>query len=274
MPDPLAHALVAAPGATPARWMLFLHGIFGSGANWRTFARRFVAARPHWGAVLVDLRMHGASLDLPPPHTIAAAAHDLDGVAAVLPGPVAGILGHSFGGKVAMEYVLRHAARLEQAWILDSMPGPRPDARGSETTTGVLSLLERMGTHFPTREAFVAGVEQGGFSREIANWLAMNLRPTGTDYVFKLDLAAIRALLDDYFARDLWTVFEQPPGAVQLHVVIGGRSPVFDAHDRARMAHAALASGGRVVVHTLANAGHWVHVDDPEGLFAALVSAT
>ena len=53
--DHLSHALVTAPGQTPDRWMLFLHGILGSGANWRTVARKIVAARPQWGAVLVDL---------------------------------------------------------------------------------------------------------------------------------------------------------------------------------------------------------------------------
>ena len=51
---PLAHALVTAPSATPAYWMLFLHGILGSGPNWRTFAKQVVAERPDWGAVLED----------------------------------------------------------------------------------------------------------------------------------------------------------------------------------------------------------------------------
>ena len=70
----LAFSTVTANGAAPSQWMFFLHGIFGSGANWRTFAKRFVEARPSWGAALVDLRMHGASQNCAPPHTIEAAA--------------------------------------------------------------------------------------------------------------------------------------------------------------------------------------------------------
>ena len=45
----------------PQKWLLFLHGILGSGANWRSFARKILEPRPHWGALLVDLRMHGQS---------------------------------------------------------------------------------------------------------------------------------------------------------------------------------------------------------------------
>ena len=72
------HVLVAPTGASaPTQWLLVLHGILGSGVNWRTFAKRLVTARPEWGAVLVDLRMHGESQGAPPPHTLASAAVDV-----------------------------------------------------------------------------------------------------------------------------------------------------------------------------------------------------
>ena len=47
------------------------------GANWRSFAKRWVDGREDWGAALVDLRMHGQSQDFAPPHTVQAAAQDL-----------------------------------------------------------------------------------------------------------------------------------------------------------------------------------------------------
>ena len=84
--------------------MAFLHGILGSGANWRTFARRFVEAKPTWRAVLVDLRKHGASQDFPAPHTLVACADDLRALEKSI-GRFDGVLGHSFGGKVALELV-------------------------------------------------------------------------------------------------------------------------------------------------------------------------
>jgi esterase len=93
---------VTAPGATPSRWMLVLHGILGSGANWRSFARRLTAADPSLGLVLVDLRMHGQSQGAPSPHTLEATARDLFRLQEALALPVSGVIGHSFGGKVAL----------------------------------------------------------------------------------------------------------------------------------------------------------------------------
>ena len=264
------HVALVAPPTPPARWMLCLHGILGSGANWRTFARRLVAAHPAWGVALVDLRQHGSSPSMPPPHTVAAAALDLEELDAQIPGPIAGIMGHSFGGKVALAYLERRGARLDLAWILDAMPGPRPTGRGSEATLAIIALLEKIGPRFASRQEFIDLVMKAGQDEAMSRWLAMNLVHEGDSLVLRLDLPSIRALLLDYLTLDLWPVVENPPGNLQLHLILGGKSRVFDETERARAHEAAAHHPGRVVVHTLEKAGHWLHVDDPEGLFSVI----
>src|SRR4051812_16958788 len=96
----LGHTLIAQDPGEAQGWVLFLHGLLGQGGNWRSFARRLNDALPRWGAVLVDLRMHGASQGFLPPHDVFSAARDLAELEAALPGPVHAVLGHSFGGKV------------------------------------------------------------------------------------------------------------------------------------------------------------------------------
>ncbi len=270
----LAHALVTAPSVVPRGWMLFLHGILGSGGNWRTIARQFTAGRPSWGAVLVDLRMHGASQDFAPPHTVATAAQDLLALEAGLPGPVRGVLGHSFGAKVAMMYADRRGESLTAAWYLDGMPGARLDARGSEITYRVVSLLESWPRAYPTRQAFVDRVRAAGFDDAIAQWLAMNVRREGDRFVWRLDVVAIRTMLEDYFARDLWHVLERPRGKVNSHVLVAGRSNVFDADDRTRLEQVRAANPSRTTVGVFESAGHWLHVDAPDDVLAALVGRT
>ena len=270
----LTHAIVEADGAKPTKSLLFLHGILGSGANWRTFARQFVAVRPAWRAVLVDLRKHGASQEFEPPHTLRACVDDLLALERET-GPVHGALGHSFGGKVALEYAFARKD-LEIAWVIDSAPGARPDRRGSETTVRIVKMLETLPERFPTRDAFVDYVQAQGNERSIAMWLAMNVRPArdGDGYAMRVDVPALRALLDDYFARDVWPVLEDPARTTKVHLVAGGRSHVLDTAERARAQRIANGSPDRTWLHVLPGAGHWVHVDAPVELLELIVHYT
>jgi pimeloyl-ACP methyl ester carboxylesterase len=273
---PLAHALVTAPSATPARWMLFLHGILGSGPNWRSFAKQVVAQRPDWGAVLVDLRLHGESqTGFAPPHTLDAVARDVGELIAVLEasgsGPVRGVLGHSFGGKVALELArqrLEAQQELDHVFVVDSTPSARPDAKGSESTQHIVELLTELPTEFPDRATFTVWMEERGVSRPTAMWLAMNVRPlpNTTRFVFRVDVAGIRAMLVDYFRRDLWGVLEAATPAMQIHLIAGGRSGLVDEADRERTTRYPNAT-----LDVIPEADHWVHVDAPDALRALVL---
>ena len=279
---PLAHSLVAAPTVTaehpPTRWLLFLHGILGSGPNWRTFAKQIVAARPEWGAVLVDLRLHGESQQgFSPPHTLAAAAADVQELimtleleAACRGGSVRGVLGHSFGGKVALELARQRNGNLDQLFIIDSTPSARPDGRGSESTRHIVELLTHLPDEFPDRAAFTAWIEAQGVSRPTAMWLAMNVRPLPqtTRFAFRVDITGIRELLGDYFRVDLWGLLEHPPAEapMQTHLIVGGRSGVVDQADRE---HATRCP--KTTLDVIEEADHWVHVDAPDALRALVL---
>lgn len=257
----VAYELQNAEHAT--KWMLFLHGILGQRTNWRSFSRKLGARKPEWGAVLVDLRLHGGSNHgFDPPHTVAAAAADLAALDALVPGPIAGVLGHSFGGKVALAYA-QQRPELEQLFVIDATPGIRLDARGSESTKHIVELLDGLPPALASRDAFMQWMQTRGVTRETAMWLAMNVRSQpGSDEVrFDIDLPGIHQLLEDYFALDLWPALESTTGITQRHVIVGARSDVVDAADRARAAKAP-----RTTLDVIADAGHWVHSDQPEAL--------
>jgi esterase len=275
----LAHALVLPEGGgggqeppkgdnPPLRWLVFLHGILGSGSNWRTFAKQIVHEMPGTAAVLVDLRLHGESLGLPPPHTIATAAEDVVELVRSLeashPGSrIEAVLGHSFGGKVALAAAAAMKGDLAHLFVMDSTPSARPDRRGSEDTQHIVDLLQELPDSFPDRDTFLGWIQGRGVSRPTAMWLAMNVKPVPntTTYVFRLDIQGIRALLDDYFCRDLWPAIETAPGRMRVHLIVGERSTIVDEEDRARTSRAE-----RATLDILAGAGHWVHVDAPDEL--------
>lgn len=258
----------------PERWALVLHGILGTKSNWRGVMRRVVAERPRWGALLVDLRNHGESTrGFSPPDTVDAAAADLERLVAHAGLRVDAVIGHSYGGKVALAFAARRRGDLGHLVVVDAAPGARPDARGSEGTVAVVELLGRLPRRHPSREAFVEAVVAGGHARELATWLAMNLEREGDGFALAIDPARIRAMLDDYFAVDLWPVLDALPGRMSVDVLVGGRSAVLSAEDRARLARGAAAHPGRLRVHVVEEAGHWVHVDAPDATVAVLARA-
>lgn len=264
MGNVLAHALVTAPGTSPTKWMLMLHGILGSGANWRTFARQIVASRPGWGIALVDLRLHGESQrGFDPPHTVARAAEDVWALTATLPGPARAVFGHSFGGKVAIEVARTAEPSMDHLFIIDSTPSARPDRRGSTGTQHIVDLLGTLPDDFPDRASFTGWMEQRGVSRPLAMWLAMNVKPepNTTRYVFRIDVRGIRELLDDYFHLDAWSLLEHPPADLHTHFIVGGESDIVDAADLERARRCP-----QMTVDVIEGAGHWVHADAPDAL--------
>ena len=250
----------------PERWCLVLHGILGTKSNLRTVARRVVETKPAWGLLLVDLRNHGESrAGFAPPHTLDASARDLTALRDALGLRVDAVVGHSYGGKVALAYGAQVAGALDALVVIDATPSARTDARGAEETVRIVALLGELGPGpFATREAFMEQVIADGHSRDIAAWLAMNLERDGGAWKLGVDPAAIRAMLDDHLSRDLWPVVESPPGRMTLELVIGARSRAFDDADRTRALAAQAAHPDRVHVHVVEAAGHWVHVDAPD----------
>jgi esterase len=261
----LAHTRVAAAGREPERWLLVLHGIYGAGRNWGSIARRLVEARPEWGAILVDLRNHGQSRGFAGPHTIAASAADVDRLVEHLDLHAAGVLGHSFGGKVALTYALHHGTELRQVWVIDSTPAVRqPEGTAWEMLQSVRSLPR----DFDSRAELVERLMACDYPEGVAQWMAINLEPRDGRYAWRMDLAAMEEMLRDFFRTDLWRAIENPPAGVEVHVVKATRSDTLDAESAARVEAAARANG-RVFLHLL-EGGHWINTDNPDAVLRLL----
>lgn len=265
---PLHLDTLTAPGATPTRGMLLLHGIYGAGRNWRTVARRLVNARPGWAVTLVDLRAHGRSPRLAP-HTIEACAADLTGVEAGLGAPADAVLGHSFGGKVALAHARHGSPAARQYWIIDSSPGTGRPVGGAWRMLGV---LRRHPGPFASRAEAAAAVEDEGYSRLVAAWMASNVRRDGVKgWVWRLDPDEMEGYLRDYFRTDAWDVVEEPPVGVTIHFVKAAASSVLDDDDVKRIRGAGRRTG-RVFLHEV-EGGHWLNTENPAALHELLVAS-
>jgi esterase len=260
----LSSSLVSEGSAS--KMLYVLHGIFGSGRNWASVIRRFTAAKPEWAARLIDLRQHGDSQGFQPPHTIEAAARDIDELATQSFESPAAILGHSFGGKVALMYAREHAHTIDQVWVIDSTPDARtPDGSAWD----MLQLLRRMPSEYASRDELIQLLRNERLSMPLAQWMATNLAQ-GDDkrYRWRFDLDALEQLLRAFYDVDLWGVLENPPGDAQIHMVKAKESSILTpaAMKRIQQLH---EKSGRVHLHQI-DGGHWVNADNPGALLALM----
>lgn len=107
------------PAATPsdAPPLVIAHGLFGSGRNWGVIARKLSDSRD---VVAVDMRNHGDSARFDS-QSYPEMAADLAEVITYLGRP-ADLLGHSMGGKSAMQLALTHGALIRKLIVADIAP--------------------------------------------------------------------------------------------------------------------------------------------------------
>ncbi len=258
------HRIVISGDAVPTRTAFVLHGILGSLRNWRTMARRIVERWPSWRLVLVDLRNHGDSTGAEPPHSLDACAHDLHELAEFLGDPPELVMGHSFGGKVALAYGRAYPDELAQLWVLDSSPGPVSLSAGlSSDVVRVIDALVGVAMPLAARSDIIGILTEQGLSRGLAQWMTTNLHREDDGFHWRFDLPAVQQMLADYAAVDLVPWIDDT--VIDVHFVWAGKGERDTPELRARFAFATT-----VTHHVLPDSGHWVHVDDPDGLLDVL----
>lgn len=239
------------------RSLVMLHGIYGRGRNWQAVARGLVARRPEYTCWLVDLPHHGNSGAGAHGETVHGLAADVaDWLSAHSMTPDA-ILGHSYGGKVALAMAQRADSQAIQVWVIDSTPEARPP---SGSAWNMLAVVGDRPGPFTSREEAVEAVVKAGFTLGVAQWMATNVVRDGDHFRWRIDRDIMERLLRDFFATDLWAVVEHPAPGHDIHFLKASESSAISAEAVARIER---ASGARVHLH-LRQGGHWIHAESPE----------
>ena len=244
MPVTLASTVVGR-----GRPALVLHGLFGSGTNWRTIARRLgTRIECH----LVDQRNHGRS-----PHARGMAYPDLAAdVLAYLDAHrigQAGLIGHSMGGKTAMTLALTAPERVRWLIVADIAPAQSPSDH--EPILDALRALpvESLASRSGAEKVLAPAIPELGLRR----FLLQNLVVGDTGMRWRIDLDAIaRALPDltDFPSMPPHAVYEGPTLFLR-----GESSDYVGAHHESRIRTLFPAAS----IATVAAAGHWLHAEQP-----------
>jgi len=261
VPMSLASVRVGSPSASTT--VVMLHGIYGRGRNWQAVAKGLAAVREDVTCVLVDLPWHGDSDRGAHGDTVRGVADDLIAWLDTTDVRPDAILGHSFGGKVALAMAEAWRDRKLQVWIVDSTPDSR-DPSGS--AWDLLQAVRRLPSTFATREYLISALTTAGWAPGVAQWMATNLTREGDAFAWRLDFDAMERLLLDFFAVDLWPTVGPPAPGHTLHFIKATDSSVM-SEDAVQRAEA--EGAGRVHVHRL-QGGHWIHAEQPEALITLL----
>ncbi|KAF2307650.1 hypothetical protein GH714_030593 [Hevea brasiliensis] len=264
-----------------------LHGLLGSGRNWRSFSRNIASSLSNsssseWRMVLVDLRNHGKSADiegLDPPHDMFNAAKDLANLVKshgwAWPDVV---IGHSMGGKVALQFAQscsrgdygESVALPKQLWVLDSVPGEVSSENSDGEVEKVLKTLQSLPASLPSRKWLVNHMIELGFSKSLSEWIGSNLKKSGEQETWSFNLEGAIQMFNSYRETSYWSLLEHPPKGTEMGIVIAEKSDRWepDVIQRLESLDNQKENGaeGKVAVHVLPNSGHWVHVDNPKGL--------
>jgi pimeloyl-ACP methyl ester carboxylesterase len=248
--------------------VVFVHGLFGQGKNWTTIAKGLADSHR---VTLIDLPNHGHS-----PWTDRVDYLDMVEMVATelehLDEPVT-LVGHSMGGKVAMQLALRRPELLRALVVVDIAPvtyplaGGRtddPDEEASPFAAFIAAMRALDLDRLRTRDDADAGLRAAVPSRMVRSFLLQSLvrEGLGTDggWRWRLNLELLE--------RDLGELrgFPAPPAGSTFDGpvlwIAGANSSYVLDEDRPYMD--ALFPATRLI--RIKNAGHWVQSEQP-GIF-------
>ena len=235
--------------------LIILHGLLGSLDNWHSIARKLAS---DYRVFLVDQRNHGKS-----PHTdemsYSAMAEDLKEFLQEHGLASAYVVGHSMGGKTAMQFALSYPEKVDKLISIDM--DPQANDGGHETIFNALKAmdLDQIEKRSDADKQLQQYIENFG----IRQFLLKNMErgPEG-GYQWKMNLPAI----EKAYPHILEAVTSETPFQKPTLFLKGGASNYIRDKDLPVIQNLF----PKASLKTVEGVGHWVHAEAPEAFINAL----
>lgn len=237
--------------------LIILHGVFGSLDNWMTLGKRFSEDFQVW---LVDQRNHGHS-----PHSDEMSypimAKDLKNFIEMhnLKGAV--VLGHSMGGKVAMQFAVEYENMISKLIIADISPNSQSNHFDSIIEGLKAVKPENIGDRKEAEEKMSEYIK----ARSVRQFLLKNLhRKDDGTYEWRFNLEVVSREMDEI---SHWKIgdgtFEKP-----VLFLKGEKSDYIKEDDEEKIKELFPDSE----IKTIQSAGHWLHAENPDDFYSEVIS--
>ncbi len=233
--------------------LLILHGLFGTLDNWQTMARQY--AQTHQ-VYLIDMRNHGRS-----PHTddfsYQLMSDDLAEFIDQQNLTSAQVLGHSMGGKAAMNLALEHPTKVSKLLIADIAPKAYPPHH-EEIIAGFRSIdLATLESRQDADDQLAQRIPDLGTRL----FLLKNLyRKEDNSYGLRLNIDAIENNLENVLSN----ITSETPFNKPTLFIRGGQSRYIKPEQDMEQIKTLFP---QAQLETIEDTGHWLHAEKPDEFF-------
>lgn len=230
--------------------LIIIHGFLGMGDNWKSLGKKW--AQNGFRVHLLDMRNHGRSFhddvfnyQVMTQDVIDYMEHQ--GLNSCY------LIGHSMGGKIAMQLATKKPDHVEKLIVVDIAPKYYP--KHHDAILDALSLLEdnQLNSRKEADDLLSKNIDEMG----IRQFLLKNLyRTDKNELKLRLNLKAIQENIDEIgqgLAEDL--IYDGP-----VLFIKGEMSDYIKRSDEKNILH----HFPEATIRTVENAGHWVHAEQPD----------
>ena len=233
--------------------IIILHGLLGVSDNWVTLGKKL---SENYNVFIPDLRNHGRSEH--------SDEFDYDNMSDdilefiqtnKLENPI--LIGHSMGGKLAMNLAVKHPKIINKIIVVDISPRKYEISNLHQEVLDTMISIDF--TSISSRQEVEELLEEKFETKYVKLWILKNLyRKPNNSFVWRPNLEIIRKNL----LKIKEEVDSQSSCNSQILFIKGGNSDYIVGEDYKII----LNNFPNAEIETIKNASHWIHVDKPKEL--------
>ena len=232
--------------------LIILHGLFGMLDNWQALAKEFAC---FFETHIVDLRNHGRSFHANQ-HNYEVMSEDLLSYLNTYNLDEVSLIGHSMGGKAAMNFACMYPDRVEKLVVVDISPKYYPPHH-QEILSG-LKAVDR--SNLTSRKDADQILSQYFSESAMRQFLLKNLYwISSTELTFKFNLEVLSNQIENV-GQALYTnaLFDRPT------LFVAGQSSNYIKETDVELIESHFPD---FEIVEIPKSGHWVHAENPDQFF-------
>ena len=245
--------------------LLILHGLYGSGDNWLSIGK---AMEPYFSIYLIDQRNHGNSLHSDE-HNYNVLASDLEQFIKEHKLNKVCIIGHSMGGKVAMNFTLNNPEKVQKLVVIDIAMRSYSESENNfpqmTIHKKIISGLAALDIEFAeTREEIDKQLARYISQKKVRQFLLKNIkRNKSGEFYWGLNINALKSNLHLLLDR----IESNNRSFLGPVLIISGKNSGYIQQEDYNEFQRVFPNAEFAEF----NAGHWIHAEQPDKLIDKLL---